>query len=74
MNKVESFAVGEFYKEGDNGIAGERLLQRDESLESEDGVIEVAVAAAVLETAIGVEAAVQEGGDEIAGLTELLWR
>jgi len=74
MNKVKSFAVGEFYKEGSNGIAGQRFLQRDETLESKDGVIEVAVAAAVLETAIGVEAAFQEGGDEIAGLTQLLWR
>src|SRR5207249_9757876 len=50
------------------------FLQCDERVETEDGVVEIARACAILEAAIRIEAAAQKGGDQIPRLTQLLGR
>ena len=55
-------------------LGGHVFLQRDERIQTEDGVIEIADAGAVLETAIRVGVGAQERRDEIARLTQLLGR
>ena len=50
------------------------FLQRDQRIQTEDGVIEIACAGAVLETAIRIGVGAQERRDEIARLTQLLGR
>ena len=51
--------------------AGSVFLQRDQRIEPEDGVVEVARAGAVLEAAVRIAARAQERRDEIARFTQL---
>src|SRR5262245_1918420 len=74
MDEVEAPAISEPFEVRRDGSQGSGLLKSDEPFQPEDRVIKIAVAGTVLEPAIGIQAAVQERGDQIAGLTELLRR
>src|SRR5712691_5540518 len=74
MDEVEAPAVTEPSEVRSDCLRWHGFLKGDESLQPENRVVEVAVAGAVLKPAVGIQATVQERGDEIPGLTELLRR
>ena len=74
VDEVETGAVAESVEVGGGLCDGKLFLQGDERVEPEDGVVEIARAGAILKAAVRVHTLAQEGGDEIARLTELLGR
>ena len=70
VHQVEALAALESSQVGNDRFGGKGLLQGNEACESEDRVVEVAFAGAVLKAAVGIQGSVQESSDEIAGLTE----
>ena len=66
MDEVETGAVAESLDERGGPCDGKVFLQGDERVESEDGVIQIAHAGAILKAAVGVHTLAQEGRDEVA--------
>ena len=71
MDEVEPLAVPELLQIAGGTIDRKFLLQRDEAVEAEDGVIEIALAGAVLKTTVGIDSIAQERCNQVAGLTQL---
>ena len=74
VNEVEPGAIAESVKVGSGRRGGDVFLQRDQRVEPEHGVIEIARAGAILKAAVRVQTRSQEGADQTARLTQLLGR
>jgi hypothetical protein len=74
VHEVQPVAVPEATKVRGDADSRHLGLQGDEAFDAEDGVVEVALARAILETAVRVQPPGEERRDETGGLTELLRR
>src|SRR5262249_19612220 len=74
VHEVQIGAVAEPVEKPGALLDWQDFLERNEAVESKDGVVKVASSHAVLKAAIRVQALSQEGRDQVARLTQLLGR